>query len=72
MAFNTRRLIRAAVLAGAVAPAALIVSSTFAQENTPVPNDQGELCVPLHGKGSEDFVPWDRGKPRDDGSIAEP
>jgi hypothetical protein len=57
MAFNTRRLIRAAVLAGAVAPAALIVSSTFAQENTPVPNDQGTPGQVQPGTGAESPKP---------------
>jgi hypothetical protein len=57
MAFITRRLIRAAVLAGAVAPAAFIASSTFAQENTPVPNAQGTPEQVQPGTGAESPKP---------------
>jgi len=56
MAFNTRRLIRAAALAAAVAPG-LMASTTFAQENTPVPNDQGTPGQVQPGTGAESPKP---------------
>src|SRR5215203_4203164 len=56
MTFKTKRLVRAAVLAGGVLPAAFVASSAFAQE-TAAPSPQAEPGQVQPGAGAEEPKP---------------